>query len=125
MSNTHDKLRDLYLRLAQLDQDRANVALEIAKCMGELSSDPGAVPQSLVAPRRSSRPTSFRDNLYEFFHEHPNTVFGVFELTRAFRLSRDDIKSMRGILGRMVKDGHVRRVTTGRYQALAAAPIKG
>jgi hypothetical protein len=123
MPNTRDKLRQLYARLTQLDEERARIWSELSDCMSELSLEPvhspaapKAATQSSV-PRRPARIRSLRDAVLDLMNASPERTFGVYQLATHFGIDRHGEKNLRGLLARMKKDGDIRRVAHGWYQA--------
>jgi hypothetical protein len=127
MSQANDHLASLFVRLARLDEERAGILKEIADCLAdgtaalaEAAPLPPPPPQAAAPPRRSWPPVTFREQLLNFFNSHPDKVFTIYDVAKHYSITHPrQEQSLRGLLARMKKQGHIRKVAHGRYQALS------
>src|ERR1700682_6399786 len=131
-SELHTRLQDLFQRMARLDKERAGVAEQIARVRGELATvpepseraaeKPAEKPaQGVVETTASRRPRllTFREHLLALIESVPTNAWAMFDLAARLSVSnRKELNNMRALLARMTKDGDIRRIGHGRYQAL-------
>lgn len=100
-------------RLAELQQETANVEAEIAECLRELGVATTEPVAAVAAPRTSAELIAGvlrADPAHAFSPSDVSDALGY----RAFR----DYSNVRVMLSRMAKDGRCRRVGHGRYRAV-------
>jgi uncharacterized membrane protein YccC len=119
-SELHTRLQDLFQRMARLDQERAGVSQEIARCMGELAAVTEAEKKpAAVVVETSRRLLTFRGQLLALIESSPEMVWTTWDLANRLGVSsHSELNNIRTLLARMKKDGEIRRIGHGRYQAI-------
>ena len=103
------KLESLKRRLGELDQERTSIDAEIARLLSQLGELTGGY-------RRPADQASLRERILWVLNKYREQMaIAPADIARELNLDRLEEANARGILSRLVREGHVRRYAHGRY----------
>jgi len=104
------KLEALNERATELRRELAEIEKQIALCMVEL----GQLTGGHVTPDENA---SFRHYILWVLSKYSDRQLAPLDIARELKLTdKRDKQNLRGILGRLVREGRARQVSRGRYQ---------
>lgn len=108
---TSRRLETLNQRATELKNDLAEVEKQIALCLVELGQLAG--PQ--VTPDASASLRHFILWVLNRYADHP---LAPIDIARELKVDKKEAQNIRGILGRLLAEGRVRKTSRGRYQVV-------